>query len=108
MKGSNPAKTDRAKANASATRAVPLAQLDVVDSDRRRRLPGPPFLAVQSSHNGPVLPHAFDATLSLIPMEPNLLTTVNHALSECSRDIGEINTLATMPNAAGFGSAITS
>jgi hypothetical protein len=54
MKGSNPAKTDRAKANASATRAVPLAQLDVIDSDRRRRLPGPPFLAVQLSRNGPV------------------------------------------------------
>src|SRR5207244_175718 len=42
------------QANASATRAVPLAQLDVVDRDWRRRLPGPPFLAAQSSRNEPV------------------------------------------------------
>ena len=38
--------------NASATRAVPLARLDVVDWDWRRRLPGPPFPAAQSSRNG--------------------------------------------------------
>jgi hypothetical protein len=42
------------QANASATRAVPLARLDVVDRDWRRRLPGSPFLAARSSRNGPV------------------------------------------------------
>src|SRR6266446_5441080 len=40
------------KANLSATRAVRFARLDEVDRDWRRRLPGPPFRAAQSSHNG--------------------------------------------------------
>ena len=31
-----------------------FARLDVVDRDWRRRLPGPPFRAAQSSRNGPV------------------------------------------------------
>ncbi len=48
--------TGHSKANASATRAAPLAQPDVVDRDRHRRLPGPPFLAARSSRNGPVRP----------------------------------------------------
>src|SRR5439155_22904396 len=46
--------SDHLKANVSATRAVPLAQLDVVDRNWRRRLPGPPFPAAQSSRNEPV------------------------------------------------------
>ena len=33
---------------------MPLARLDVVEWDWRRRLPGPPFPAAQSSRNGPV------------------------------------------------------
>src|SRR4029077_7697966 len=41
------------QANASATRAVPLARLDVVDRDWRRRRPGLPFLAARSSRNEP-------------------------------------------------------
>src|SRR6266705_4177857 len=40
------------KANLSATRAVRFARLDEVDRDWRGRLPGPPFRAAQSSHNG--------------------------------------------------------
>src|SRR4029077_5823746 len=42
------------QANSSATRAVPLVRLDVVDRDWHRRLPGPPFLAARSSRNEPV------------------------------------------------------
>src|SRR6059058_2445580 len=40
--------------NASATRAVPFARLDVVDRGWRRRLPGLPFPAARSSRNEPV------------------------------------------------------
>src|SRR5437016_8136057 len=41
------------KANLSARHGVRFARLDVVDRDWRRRLPGPPFPAAQSSRNGP-------------------------------------------------------
>src|SRR6266496_5035300 len=42
------------KANLSARHGVRFARLDVVDRDWRRRLPGPQFLAAQSSRNEPV------------------------------------------------------
>ena len=42
------------RVNASATRVVPFARPDEVDRDRRRWLPGPPFLAAQSSRNRPI------------------------------------------------------
>ena len=42
------------RVNASATRALPFAQLDAVDRDWRRQLTGPPFRARQSSRNRPV------------------------------------------------------
>src|SRR5437016_1226537 len=46
--------SDHPKANVSATYAVPFAQLAVVDPDGLRRPPALPFLARQSSRNGPV------------------------------------------------------
>src|SRR4029077_9617002 len=42
------------KANLSARHGVRCARLDVIDRDRRRWLPGPPFPAARSSRNEPV------------------------------------------------------
>ena len=62
------------QANASATRAVPLARLDVVDRDRRRRLPGPPFPAAQSLRNELVrLDQRFSGDRLRALLDPNKL-----------------------------------